>query len=500
MLDFSASKIFTIPNFLSFSRIIAVPFIGWLLLIDTVPARLGAAALLFYAILSDFLDGWFARLLDQRSDLGRMIDPLADKLFVIMLAIELIALRGFPLWLALVIVIKDVLIVGASVFVASRKRVVMESNLIGKYAFAFQAGLVVSYFLDFPFGELFFGAGSLLLIAASLISYGKAFSFVLASPEEEVVVGPSPPLMPTWLRRVVVIALLLVVLAHGYYWCIENTRMVAEATSPAAVQGERAAELAERYSPVLVFAGGDEERPLAVDSYLGTAELRRGLRFFWGAIDSRVKPMPLEEADLREAFDSDAYLALPADASRPRGETTVYARAVALSNGEEGWICIQYWMLFLCEDGLVPRNGDWEMAAVYLGPDGTPRYFAATQGWYGSAVEWSKVELRNDHPTIFVAAGSHSLYTSAGTHTFYADEERIIPAGGITIDDGEEIGAPGGYTLRMIGAADEDWIDWPGRWGGPLPGGDRGPRYWNPKQPARAPWSKPMAFLRFFVR
>ena len=500
MLDFSASKIFTIPNFLSFSRIIAVPFIGWLLMIDNVPARLGAAALLFYAILSDFLDGWLARLLDQRSDLGRMIDPLADKLFVIMLAIELIALRGFPLWLALVIVIKDVLIVGGSVFVASRKRVVMESNLIGKYAFAFQAGLVVCYFLDFPFGELFFGGGSLLLIAASLISYGKAFHFVLTSPEEEVVVKPKPPLMPAWLRRAVVIALSLLVLAHGYYWCIENSRIDTEAVAPAALQSDRAFELAEKYSPVFVFADGDEVRPLAVESYLGSAELRSGLRFFWGAVDTRVEAAPIEAVDLRTAASTDAYLALPDDTGFPLGQEMVYARAVALSNGEDGWICIQYWMLFPSEDGLMPLDGDWEMAAVYLGPDGTPRYLATTQGWYGSGIEWSKAELRNDHPMVYVAPGNHSLYTSSGTHTLYVDEERIIPAGSVAIEEGEEIGAPGGYALRLIGDGDQDWVDWPGRWGGPLPGGDRGPRYWNPKQPSRAPWSRPMAFLRFFVR
>jgi len=178
MLDFSARKIFTLPNYISASRIVAVPFIGWLLLIDSVPARIGAAALLAYAILSDFLDGFLARALNQTSDLGRIIDPLADKLFVILLAMELIALRDFPLWLALVIVAKDALIIGASVFVAGRKKVVMESNIIGKYAFGFQAGLVVCYFLDFPFGELFFVVGSLLLIFASLVSYGKSAAYL----------------------------------------------------------------------------------------------------------------------------------------------------------------------------------------------------------------------------------------------------------------------------------------------------------------------------------
>jgi len=218
MLDFSARKVFTIPNLVSFSRILMVPVIGWLMTVETAEAFWASTALLALAIFTDFLDGWLARLLDQVSDLGKIIDPLADKLFVILVAIVLILLRDFPLWLAAIIIGKDVLIVGAGSLVIGRKRVVMASNVIGKYAFGAQAGLVVCYFLRFQFGQLAFTVASLALIAASLVSYGRALLFVLKAEEEEVVVPTPPQIIPTWLRLLAVAAFFAALLWQFWIW------------------------------------------------------------------------------------------------------------------------------------------------------------------------------------------------------------------------------------------------------------------------------------------
>jgi len=498
MLDFSAKKIFTIPNLFSLARIAAVPFIGWLLLIDSVPARIAAGVLLVFAILTDFLDGWFARLLDQASDLGRMIDPLADKLFVILLAFVLMATRDFPLWLALVIVGKDALIVVAGVLVAGRKRVMMESNIIGKYAFGFQAGLVVCYFLDFPFGEQFFIAGSLILIAATMISYTKGFLFVIRSPQEVVVVPTPPQIVPTWGRRAIVAVLLLVMLIQGYYWTAENALGPVAAANPTPLPADRTRALAERYAPILVFCEDDAARPVAVEDYLASADLRQGPRWFWGLVDGTAKQGPLAPADLALA-GGGAYLRL--NDLGPVADFTPMVYAVAFEAGTDGerFTVIQYWMLFPHEEGFAGRSGDWQMAAVYLEDEEHPRYLAVTQGWYATAVELNQAGIRGGRPILYIAPGSHSLYHSAGEHPTYVDEEKIFSLGSETTAAGVEL-RPGGYLLKIVDDSDESWLSWPGRWGGPQPGGDRGPRLWNPRNARLGPWSHAVEFLRFYLK
>jgi CDP-diacylglycerol--glycerol-3-phosphate 3-phosphatidyltransferase len=500
MLDFSPRKVFTVANFVSVSRIIIVPIIGWLLFVDSVAARIAAGVLLALAVFSDFLDGWLARLLDQVSDLGKIIDPLADKLFVILLAIELIILRDFPLWLALVIICKDALIVTAGILVAGRKRVVMQSNIIGKYAFGFQAGLVVSYFLDFPYGEWFFTIASLLFIAASLASYSKALLYVVRSTEQEVVVPPPPQIVPTWARRTAVLLLLGLFLAQLYYWAYENNEVALNIENPQLLSLDEGKRLAEQYCPVFLFSNDDKARPVPIEDYLRHADIRRGNRYLMAVFDESVKQAPLLPVDLADAVFEDTYLALtdtlwPGEAG---SDGKVYAAVFALYGGEEEWKVIQYWLFFALEENPTRRAGDWQMAAVYLDSQKRPRYVTLTQAWYGKAVAWDSLEFDGEHPPVYVARGSHNLYFTAGEHGTYWDHERVLPQG-VDVTSGD-------VPFRMVEDFDlevltgsEEWVLWPGRWGGPLPGGDRGPRYWNPKDSRLAPWSDPMKFLDFYL-
>lgn len=502
-MDFSARKIFTVANFVSASRIVMVPFIGWLLFIDSVPARLAAGLLLALAIFTDFLDGWLARLLDQVSDLGKIIDPLADKLFVILLVVELILLRDFPLWLALVIIGKDVLIVGAGALVIGRKRVVMQSNVIGKYAFGFQAGLVVCYFLEFSFGEWLFTIGSLVLIAASLVSYGKALLFVVRSPEEEVVVPQPPQIVPTWARRAAVVLLLVVTLPQMFYWALENNEIDLNPIDPPALPPQEARALAERFAPIFVFGADDLSQPLALEDYLQYAEARQGNRYFLALLDSPLAGAPLGPFTFPNPENDEAYLVLPngtpfdSGAAAALSPPRVYVHACSVAEGGRSWTVIQYWLFFAVEEVPIRRTGDWQMAAVYLDEQGAPLHLALTQGWYGSVTEWIDVELSGDRPIVYVSPGCHSLYPRAGDYRICLDEERVFSIALRRIEGGGGFRAQDDYELTIL-TGEEPWLAWRGRWGGPLPGGDRGPRYWNPKRPDLAPWSHPVEFLRFY--
>jgi cardiolipin synthase len=100
----------TVPNLLSFARLAGVPLFLWLLL---GPHADGWALLILVASgLSDWLDGKLARWLDQASDLGAMLDPVADRLYVFSTVLGFAARGLFPWWLAALLIAKDVIITG----------------------------------------------------------------------------------------------------------------------------------------------------------------------------------------------------------------------------------------------------------------------------------------------------------------------------------------------------------------------------------------------------
>ncbi|KIK90885.1 hypothetical protein PAXRUDRAFT_831298 [Paxillus rubicundulus Ve08.2h10] len=100
-------NIYTIPNFLTVSRILACPVLGWSILNDDFHL---ATCLLVYAGLSDSLDGFLARRFNMHSVLGTILDPAADKTLMTTLTVTL-AMKGMlPVWLASVIIGRDVLL------------------------------------------------------------------------------------------------------------------------------------------------------------------------------------------------------------------------------------------------------------------------------------------------------------------------------------------------------------------------------------------------------
>lgn len=141
----------TIPNVLSLLRLASVPVFLWLFLTD----RENAAVILYAAgAWSDFFDGVIARRFDQVSELGKLLDPLADRVFIIALAVALVARDVLPLALAIAIVARDLLLL--SVFpVLERRRVPrIAVNFVGKSATAsLLFGLTWLAFSQATFGQ-----------------------------------------------------------------------------------------------------------------------------------------------------------------------------------------------------------------------------------------------------------------------------------------------------------------------------------------------------------
>jgi cardiolipin synthase len=105
--------LFTLPNLITLARLCAVPATVWLML----QQRLDLAFLVFVgAGLSDAIDGWLARVRNARSTIGALLDPIADKALLVSVYVTLAAIGVLPDWLAILVVFRDLLIVGGVLF------------------------------------------------------------------------------------------------------------------------------------------------------------------------------------------------------------------------------------------------------------------------------------------------------------------------------------------------------------------------------------------------
>src|SRR5574340_818570 len=108
------SRNWSLPNVLTYGRVAAVPLVAGLLFWPHEPwARWSALAIFIAAGISDFFDGYLARAWAQQSPLGRMLDPIADKLLVSAVILVLAAnqtISGLTLWAAIVILCREILV------------------------------------------------------------------------------------------------------------------------------------------------------------------------------------------------------------------------------------------------------------------------------------------------------------------------------------------------------------------------------------------------------
>jgi len=119
-----------IPNAITSMRILCVPCLIWMLFHQQFERSL---VLIFFMGLSDGLDGFLARCYNWRSTLGAYLDPLADKLMLLSVFITFALLGWVPWWLAVVIVVRDVvLLVGAFYFHLVTRQLKMEPLTISK--------------------------------------------------------------------------------------------------------------------------------------------------------------------------------------------------------------------------------------------------------------------------------------------------------------------------------------------------------------------------------
>lgn len=124
-----SSRVWTVPNVISMLRLALVPVFAWLILTEQDVA---AVVVLIVAGASDWFDGVIARRFDQMSRLGQLLDPAADRLYILVTLIGL-GSRGFvPWWLVAVIVGRDVLLTALLPALRRRGLAPLQVHVAGK--------------------------------------------------------------------------------------------------------------------------------------------------------------------------------------------------------------------------------------------------------------------------------------------------------------------------------------------------------------------------------
>ena len=122
-------RAFNLPNMLTYARIVAVPLVVLCFFLEgrlqtTDAARWAAFAIFVVASITDFLDGYLARIWKQTSNIGRMLDPIADKLLVSSVLLLVAAdgtIAGWTLWAAIIILCREILVSGLREYLAALK-------------------------------------------------------------------------------------------------------------------------------------------------------------------------------------------------------------------------------------------------------------------------------------------------------------------------------------------------------------------------------------------
>ncbi|MBF6191392.1 CDP-alcohol phosphatidyltransferase family protein [Nocardia beijingensis] len=185
-----ADRILTVPNVLSVLRLLGVPLFLWLLLIERADGW--AFALLVVSGVTDFLDGKLARLLEQSSRLGALLDPFVDRLYLVT-TLAAFVIRGLmPWWVAVILVGRDLVLTATLSVYKRRDLPPPEVIYLGKAAtFALMSALpwLLAGQMDWAaagFGRAFGGAlliwGTVVYVWTGVLYTGKAIAVARAIP------------------------------------------------------------------------------------------------------------------------------------------------------------------------------------------------------------------------------------------------------------------------------------------------------------------------------
>lgn len=156
------------PNALTLFRVLAVPLVVMLLLAPNRFTCILAALLFSLAAITDYFDGFLARQKGMVTNLGKVMDPVADKLLVSCTFIMLAALNWVPAWVVCIIISREIAVTGLRNLIAQEQQDVSASKL-GKFKTGFQIAAAIPLLLHYRFLGLNAHAMGMLFLWLALI-------------------------------------------------------------------------------------------------------------------------------------------------------------------------------------------------------------------------------------------------------------------------------------------------------------------------------------------
>jgi len=176
----------TTPNILTLIRIATVPLLVYLLLFTGPLAAAIAAGVFLAATVTDFLDGYIARSYGSGTNLGKFLDPLADKMVVTAVLIMLAGMARsprVPAWMVVVLVSREILVTGLRA-VAAREGRIIGAEELGKYKMVLQSIAIQGLLVHYTYFHIdFFAAGMFVLWIALVVSVWSGVEYFVKELE-----------------------------------------------------------------------------------------------------------------------------------------------------------------------------------------------------------------------------------------------------------------------------------------------------------------------------
>lgn len=184
----ASDRVLTVPNIISFVRILAVPVFVWFLL---GAEQIRTAGLLLIVIgATDWIDGYLARRLGQVTKLGKALDPIADRLAIVAAVVAGWMAGILPAWLVVGLLVREAVMAAMAAWLFAQRRTTVDVRMTGKLATLLLYGAIPSLYLAAasvaprvfePLG-LVSGAIGLVLYWTALMMYGRDIAAALKMP------------------------------------------------------------------------------------------------------------------------------------------------------------------------------------------------------------------------------------------------------------------------------------------------------------------------------
>lgn len=184
-MKFKKEELFTIPNILTYIRLIAIPFFVWMMAEyaadkDALKYLWAGIGIFVFAEITDVCDGYIARHFNQISDIGKILDPIADKVLQC-IAMLMLCICGNLHWIfAVVIIVKEIYMGATSKYYmrASKRQVEQKSNKVGKAGAAiYFIGIALAFFAGLH--EIVFYVDTAILAVGSILAIIAAVQYTV---------------------------------------------------------------------------------------------------------------------------------------------------------------------------------------------------------------------------------------------------------------------------------------------------------------------------------